>query len=388
MPVVQALNAQKTRLFSTAGTNGIAVFEVDPSDRGKILTAKPPVCSAVTPEPLPTPYGVMPVDVTLDAKGETAFTCNFLAGTISALSINMGAGMLSAPTVCAPADPRDPPGIPEKVKKIGPSAAAQALGFPEGFPEDSPHPHGIACDPSGRWLVMGCLGTNHLYVFSLPIGKVFAAGTPHFVLDGTHPNDSNRHSGGGPRQLVFAPDGKTLYSVQELDHTVAAYSFDPSGGKLVVVGTKQQTVPQVWLDSIPPIPYMYNAQPNYNSGIAISPDGRHVYTTARGNDSVAGFVVGADGALTPTRQANIGSGGRTPWSLSFVSNALLVVSNQNADDPEARKGGGPDADPGRLAPLGKDDGNVTVFRRNSADGSLTATGAVWEAPHVLSVMAS
>ena len=184
MPVSQQMNAERTRLLSTAGTNGIVVFECDPKDQGKIATAKPPASSAVTPEPLPTPYGVMPVDVTLDSAGTTAYTCNFLAGSISALSVDLESGTLSSPQVCAPADPRATPGIPEKVQKRGPSKAAQALGFPEGFPEDSPHPHGTACDPSGKWLVMGCLGTNHLLVFSLPIGEKFSAGTPDFVLDG------------------------------------------------------------------------------------------------------------------------------------------------------------------------------------------------------------
>jgi 6-phosphogluconolactonase (cycloisomerase 2 family) len=388
MPVSQKITADKARLFSTAGTNGVVAFELDPSDQGKILTAKLPVCSAVTPEPLETPYGVMPVDVALDTKGEVAFTCNFLMGTISALTVDVQAGTLSAPQVSTPCDPRKPPGIPEKVQKIGPSSAAKALGFPEGFPEDSPHPHGCVVDPSGSWLVMGCLGTNHLFVYSLPVAESFLTGAPDFVLDGTHPDDSNRHDGGGPRSLVFSSDGKTLYSVQELDHTVAAYSFDSGSGSLTTVGSKQLTVPQAWLDSIPPRPHMYNAQPNYNSGIAISPDGKHVYTTGRGHDSVAGFAVSAaDGSLTPTAQGNVGSGGRTPWALSFASPTLLVVTNQYADDPSAREGGGPDADPDRIAPLKEGDGNVTVFRRNVEDGSLTATGAIWEAPHVLSVIA-
>ena len=41
-----------------------------------------------------------------------------------------------------------------------------------------------------------------------------------------------------------------------------------------------------------------------------------------------------------------------------------------------------------LAPEGKGPGNCTVFRRNPADGALVPTGAVWEAPHVLSVVAA
>ena len=70
-----------------------------------------------------------------------------------------------------------------------------------------------------------------------------------------------------------------------------------------------------------------------------------MYTTGRGHDSVAGFLVSRDGSLSPTSQAFIQSGGRTPWALSFASDSRLVVANQYEDEPDARKGGGPGADP-------------------------------------------
>ena len=131
MPISQALNAARTRLFTTAGKNGIACYELDPSDQGKIVGAA--VCSAVTPEPFPTPYGVMPVDITLDGKGENAFVCNFLMGTISALSIDMDNRSLSNPKLCAPGHS----GIPEKVRKIGPAKPPR----PWAFRKDSPRMH-------------------------------------------------------------------------------------------------------------------------------------------------------------------------------------------------------------------------------------------------------
>ena len=281
MPIRQALNAAKTRLFTTAGTHGIVCYELD--SEGKIVTTSAPVCSAITPEPLETPYGVMPVDFCLDVSGKAGYTCNFLASSISALAVDMEKGALSEPQLCSPPHA----GIPEKVLKIPPSAGAKALGFPEGFPEDASHPHGVACDPSGKWLVMGDLGTNNMSVYSLPVGESFTSGAADFVLEAHKAADANRHGGGGPRQIVFAADGKTLYCVSELDHTVCSYSFDAATGKMAEVGTPQTTLGpdgQAWLDSIPPLPHNYNAQPNYNSGIAISPDGKHVYTTHHRDD--------------------------------------------------------------------------------------------------------
>ena len=76
MPASQAFNTDKTRLFSVAGKHGVVAYQVDPADRGKISTATPPSCSAVTVDPLPTPYGVMPVDITLDPTAPRAYTCN------------------------------------------------------------------------------------------------------------------------------------------------------------------------------------------------------------------------------------------------------------------------------------------------------------------------
>jgi hypothetical protein len=126
--------------------------------------------------------------------------------------------------------------------------------------------------------------------------------------------------------------------------------------------------------------------------------------------------------------------GRLPWTISFVSDVLVLVSNQYLADAEAVQGGGaktqndsslsfslpvnvcPEpvlanrrrfpskkrsseflgsdkqtgegADPKRVAAVPADPGNVTVFRRDPADGSLTPTGAQWTAPHVMSAQAA
>ena len=379
MPISQTINSDGTRLFTAAGIHGIACYELDPMDRGKVTGSA--VCSAVTEEPLATPYGVMPVDICLDKSEENLFVCNFLSGTVSAMSVDRESRSLGQPRVCE----LKHAGVPEKVRLLGPSEAAKELNFPEGFPEDASHPHGVACHPDGQWLVVCDLGTSCLSVFSLPVGNSFHSGEPEFVLPSHCAPASNRHYGAGTRQIRFSPDGRFLFSVNELDHTVSSYSFDVCSGELKPVGAPQMTVPQDWLDNIPPRPYMYNAQPNYNAGIAISPDGRHLYSSGRGHDTVAGFSVGHDGSLTPTRQWLVPSGGRTPWAIAFLNDEYLLVTNQNADDPAAREPGGPDSNPERIAPLGKEPGNLIVMRRNREDGSLRPSGAVWNAPHVISV---
>mmetsp|Transcript_10773 Transcript_10773/g.28771 ORF Transcript_10773/g.28771 Transcript_10773/m.28771 type:complete len:170 (-) Transcript_10773:245-754(-) len=164
-----------------------------------------------------------------------------------------------------------------------------------------------------------------------------------------------------------------------------AYSFDLSTGELAPVGEPQMTVEQSWLDSNPPRPYQFFAQPNYNGTFILSPDGRHLYATTRGADTIAGFEVGPDGALSPAKFVSVPSNGRVPWSLSFASDTLLLVANQHLDDPSCREGGGPDADPDRLAPAPMEPGNITVFCRDPTDGTLAMTGAVHEVPHAMGV---
>mmetsp|Transcript_20915 Transcript_20915/g.67694 ORF Transcript_20915/g.67694 Transcript_20915/m.67694 type:complete len:425 (-) Transcript_20915:40-1314(-) len=372
VPLVQTMNAARTRLFTIAGKNGIATYFVDPNNQGRFVSDEP-VCSPTTPEPMPTPWGVWPIFITLDVTEAVAYCNHFIGASVSALAVDMEAGTLSQPRLTFPAYK----GIPEKVKKMEQSAAAKALGWPEGAPEDQAHPHGSAVHPGGKWLVVCDMGSNAFHVYALPVGEAFEASKPDFTLEAHTAPAGNRHHGAGPKNICFSRDGSTLFSVNENDHTASAYSFDSGTGELRLVGAPQMCVPEAWLDSAP-LPFPHFAQPNYNGGLALSPDGRHLYCSTRGHDSVAGFAVATDGALSPTAQASVGSGGRVPWELSFASDELLVVANQYRDDPEARAAGGAGAEPG----------NVTVFRRNPADGSLAPTGAVWEVPFAMGVFAA
>jgi 6-phosphogluconolactonase (cycloisomerase 2 family) len=381
MPTAMTMDASKTKLLTIAGKNGVVIYNVDPNDQGKIAGDEP-ICSAVTPEPFPTPYGVMPIHVTLDATGENVYICNFLANSMSALTCDLASRRLSEPKVC-PVPSKE---IPEKVQKIGPSKAGQALGFPPGFPEDAAHPHSTAIDPSGKWLVMSDLGTNLMTVWSLPVGDKWATGRAHFALEAHTAHDSNRHGGCGPRLCVFHPHGRAVFVVNELDHTVSAYGFDPITGELNHVGASQMCISQEWMDSVPPCGHIYNAQCNYNCGVAITPDGKHLYATSRGHDTVAGFTIADDYSLSPTSQRYVPTGGRTPWSVACASDTLVLVTNQYADDAEARKGGGEGADPERVYGQGSDPGSVVVFKRDPATGGIIPTGVKWEAPHVMAAL--
>ena len=143
--------------------------------------------------------------------------------------------------------------------------------------------------------------------------------------------------GAGPRHVAMHPNGRFLFVMNELDSTVASLSIDPATGALAL------------LDSKPAVPDEARDR-NHCADIQISPDGRFVYGSNRGHDSIAIFAVDSGtGKLTLVDYTPCG--GSTPRNIALSpSGRLLFSANQNADRISifAR-----DADTGRLADTGK-----------------------------------
>jgi 6-phosphogluconolactonase len=68
------------------------------------------------------------------------------------------------------------------------------------------------------------------------------------------------------------------------------------------------------------------------AGIAVHPDGRRVYVSNRGHDSIATFEIdGHDGP--PTLMDHVPSGGRTPRHFAIhPAGRSLLVANQDSDN--------------------------------------------------------
>src|SRR5439155_10414669 len=88
--------------------------------------------------------------------------------------------------------------------------------------------------------------------------------------------------GSGPRHLAFHPLGGYAYLLSELRSEITVAAWDAASGDLLlgqVIGTLG--------DATPP--------ENYPAEIQVSPDGRFVYASNRGHDSIATFTVGEHG---------------------------------------------------------------------------------------------
>jgi 6-phosphogluconolactonase len=140
------------------------------------------------------------------------------------------------------------------------------------------HAHAILTDPSNRFLFVPCLGDDRIlqFRFDAATGEI-TPNDPPWV--GTRP-------GSGPRHLVFHPDRRFAFGINELDGTVNIYRLEP-GGALAPLAT------------VSALPEGFSGKP-WAADIHLTPDGRWLYTSERTSSTLAAFGVDAgNGTLTP-----------------------------------------------------------------------------------------
>lgn len=143
--------------------------------------------------------------------------------------------------------------------------------------------------------------------------------------------------GAGPRHVALHPNGRFLFVMNELDSTVGALALDQATGTLAPIETQ------------PAVPAEAAAH-NHCADIQIAPDGRFLYGSNRGHDSIPIFSVdGESGRLALVDYAPCG--GSTPRNIALSpSGRLLFSTNQNGDRISIFFR---DADTGRLTDSGR-----------------------------------
>lgn len=89
--------------------------------------------------------------------------------------------------------------------------------------QEGPHAHSIQPDPSGQYAVVCDLGLDQIIVYRLEEGRLV-----------TH-REMDQPPGAGPRHLVFHPNSKWAYVINELDNTVTAFLYDERRGEFTTV---------------------------------------------------------------------------------------------------------------------------------------------------------
>ncbi len=170
--------------------------------------------------------------------------------------------------------------------------------------QDRPHPHSVTLDAADRYAFVTDLGLDRIviYRYDSAKGKLIPSNSRYVA---TRP-------GSGPRHFVFGPGERFAYANLELTSEVTVFRHDAEHGSLQPVQT------------ISTLPDDYAGR-NANAGIRITPDGRFLYVTNRGHNSVAMFAVDSkSGRLTWLGSA--ATPGEVPQSLAIDPTGRWLIA--------------------------------------------------------------
>ena len=134
---------------------------------------------------------------------------------------------------------------------------------------------------------------------------------------------SNDRPGCGPRHIAFHPNGRWVYSINEIDSTIDHFLWTT---------TSSRTDPQGLLINtghfVKTIAPGFPAAKNTAAEVAISPDGNYLYASNRGEDTLVVFSIApADGTLTLVQR--ISCGGKTPRHFTLSPDEPLARLRQS-----------------------------------------------------------
>jgi 6-phosphogluconolactonase len=238
--------------------------------------------------------GVDPCHLAVDATGRFLLAANYGGGSVTVFSLKEDGSLADK------ADFRQHHG-----SSINPER------------QRSPHAHSVTLDPSNRYIYAADLGLDKIMIYQLDAsaGKL-------------HPNDppfAVTKPGSGPRHFCFHPDGGLAFLINELGNTVTSYRYERSNGSL-----RQ-------LHTVPTLPANFTDHSTC-ADIHVHPNGRFVYGSNRGHDSIAIFALeesaraseGSTGALSLVDI--IPTGGANPRNFAIdPTGRFLLAANQDSD---------------------------------------------------------
>lgn len=171
--------------------------------------------------------------------------------------------------------------------------------------QEKPHLHCVRITPDSNYLYANDLGTDRLYKYVIDPKANAREKTP--LLKAGTPAVYRMQAGSGPRHLVFSPNGKYAYSINEIGGTVDAFRY--AGGNLEAIQT-------IVADTV---------QVRGSGDIRISPDGRYLYASNRLQaDGIAIFRIHPeDGTLTRTGYQFTGV---HPRNLAITPNGKYLLA--------------------------------------------------------------
>lgn len=252
----------------------------------------------------------------VDATGKAVLVANYASGSVASLPVGAD-GSLGKPASF----------FQHKGSSVNPQR------------QKEPHAHCIVVSPDNKYAFAADLGTDQILCYKLdPAAAKLTPNDPPFAKS---------PPGAGPRHLTFHPNGKRAYVINELLNSVTVFDYDAASGTL----TARQTVPSLPADF---------QGTSHCADLKITPDGRYLYGTNRGHDSIAAYRIGDDGRLSLVAiEPSLGKG---PQNLAITPDGgWLLCANM----------------PGT---------NVAVFRIDAATGRLRPAGEPIDQPSPSCIM--
>jgi len=252
--------------------------------------------------------------VKVDPTGGNVLVANFGSGSVAVLPIQPDGKLQPASAF---------------IQEEGKGPSPRQLG---------PHAHSFNLTPDGRFAVSADFGADKLFVyrFDPAAGSLVPHDPPFFAIK----------PGSAPRHFTFGPDGKTAYVLNEISSTITVLSYDAAKG----VFQEQQTISTLSAD--------FKGM-NTAAEVQVRPDGKFLYASNRGHNTIAVFSIDTGGRLSSLR--NFSVQGRTPRNFSLDSTGRwLIAANQDTN-------------------------NVVVFAVDDQSGDLKPTGQTVNVPAPLCI---
>lgn len=269
--------------------------------------------------------GEDPCYLSFDRTGKFLLAANYTSGNIVAFELLPDGKIgthLESPNY----------GMSPNVGKLGPNKERQ----------EAPHAHWIQPSLDNKFVYVADLGLDSILEFRLN-PDAWRSREPILRM-GQNSDGFNRAAvvapGTGPRHAVFSADGRFLYVLGELKSTVTV--FTKHGDSFHSVQT------------ISALPKGLSGR-NDAAEIAIHPNGRFLYTSNRGHDSIAAFDIDPkNGKLTPAGDFSVL--GKEPRHFAIDPSGNFLLAEDQLSD------------------------KIVTLRINQKTGALTATGDSVEVP--------
>ncbi len=254
--------------------------------------------------------GEDPAHIALDLPGKFSLVSNYTTGSVAVFPVLKDGRLGEASSF-----------VQHKGSSVNPER------------QKGPHAHAVVLSPDNRFAVVADLGLDQLLVYHWDAVKGAL---------GSHPQIVNAAPGAGPRHLAFSPNGRFLYVINELQSTIAAYSYNAANGTLHELQS---------ISTRPP----GSSGNNTAAEIEIHPSGKFLFASNRGDDNIAMFAIDSNtGALTQIETDF--TKGKTPRNFAIdPSGSWLLAANQ-------------------------DSGEIVIFKIDFETGHLKPTGETVDVP--------